>query len=157
MGLPYAECSWEDGALIGKKFQACVDSFQNRNACKTIPSKECKVSMRLLLMELFLLFGKRCWSFRLYFYFFCPNGRYWNRGQIFALKKQPSYIGDEVLQLRDYQFRWSAGSLTPVQVVHTGGAFSQEFNTFYYWWSTRCSICQNLFPCIKPWSINKLN
>ncbi len=54
MGLPYAECSWEDGALIGKKFQACVDSFQNRNACKTIPSKECKVSMRLCTDGAFL-------------------------------------------------------------------------------------------------------
>uniref|UniRef100_A0A287CU64 Chromodomain helicase DNA binding protein 2 n=2 Tax=Sciuridae TaxID=55153 RepID=A0A287CU64_ICTTR len=26
MGLPYSECSWEDEALIGKKFQSCIDS-----------------------------------------------------------------------------------------------------------------------------------
>ncbi|XP_036399292.1 chromodomain-helicase-DNA-binding protein 2 isoform X2 [Megalops cyprinoides] len=43
MGLPYAECSWEDGALIGKKFQHCIDSFNSRNSSKTIPSKDCKV------------------------------------------------------------------------------------------------------------------
>ncbi len=80
MGLPYVECTWEDGALIGKKFQACVDSFQNRNACKTIPSKDCKVSLRLCTDGAFLsFFGKRCLSCL----FFCPNGRYWNRGQDF--------------------------------------------------------------------------
>ncbi|KAM9311923.1 chromodomain-helicase-DNA-binding protein 2 [Gastrophryne carolinensis] len=43
MGLPYAECSWEDGALIGKKFQHCIDSFNNRNNSKTTPVKDCKV------------------------------------------------------------------------------------------------------------------
>ncbi|MGH0166682.1 UNVERIFIED_CONTAM: hypothetical protein FKN15_051304 [Acipenser sinensis] len=43
MGLPYAECSWEDGALIGKKFQHCIDSFHNRNNSKSIPFKDCKV------------------------------------------------------------------------------------------------------------------
>jgi len=49
MGLPYAECTWEDGGLIKKKFEACVDSFLHRNACKTIPSKDCKVRMRVCL------------------------------------------------------------------------------------------------------------
>uniref|UniRef100_A0A673G8R6 Chromodomain-helicase-DNA-binding protein 2-like n=1 Tax=Sinocyclocheilus rhinocerous TaxID=307959 RepID=A0A673G8R6_9TELE len=81
MGLPYAECTWEDGALIGKKFQACIDSFQNRNACKTVPSKDCKVLKQ--------------------------------RPRFVALKKQPSYIGDEILQLRDYQLdgvNWLAHS-----------------------------------------------
>uniref|UniRef100_A0A9J8C781 Chromodomain helicase DNA binding protein 2 n=1 Tax=Cyprinus carpio carpio TaxID=630221 RepID=A0A9J8C781_CYPCA len=81
MGLPYAECTWEDGALIRKKFEACVDSFQNRNACKTVPSKDCKVLKQ--------------------------------RPRFAALKKQPSYIGDEVLQLRDYQLdgvNWLAHS-----------------------------------------------
>ncbi|KAM4810238.1 chromodomain-helicase-DNA-binding protein 1 isoform 1-T1 [Rhinophrynus dorsalis] len=42
-GLPYSECSWEDGALIAKKFQARIDEYLSRNQCKTIPSKECKV------------------------------------------------------------------------------------------------------------------
>lgn len=43
MGLPYSECSWEDEALIGKKFQSCIDSFHSRNNSKTIPTRECKV------------------------------------------------------------------------------------------------------------------
>ncbi|XP_045427981.1 chromodomain-helicase-DNA-binding protein 2 isoform X2 [Pipistrellus kuhlii] len=42
MGLPYSECSWEDEALIGKKFQGCIDSFHSRNSSKTIPTRECK-------------------------------------------------------------------------------------------------------------------
>lgn len=43
MGLPYSECSWEDGALVRKKFQHCIDSFMSRNSSKTVPSKDCKV------------------------------------------------------------------------------------------------------------------
>uniref|UniRef100_A0A673IAB3 Chromodomain-helicase-DNA-binding protein 1-like n=1 Tax=Sinocyclocheilus rhinocerous TaxID=307959 RepID=A0A673IAB3_9TELE len=42
-GLPYFECSWEDGALIARKFQKCIDEYMSRNQCKTIPSRECKV------------------------------------------------------------------------------------------------------------------
>uniref|UniRef100_F7D0V6 Chromodomain helicase DNA-binding protein 1 n=1 Tax=Xenopus tropicalis TaxID=8364 RepID=F7D0V6_XENTR len=42
-GLPYSECSWEDGALIAKKFQARIDEYISRNQSKTIPFKECKV------------------------------------------------------------------------------------------------------------------
>ncbi|XP_066211753.1 chromodomain-helicase-DNA-binding protein 2 isoform X1 [Saccopteryx leptura] len=42
MGLPYSECSWEDEALIGKKFQGCIDGFHSRNSSKTIPTRECK-------------------------------------------------------------------------------------------------------------------
>ncbi|XP_072550654.1 chromodomain-helicase-DNA-binding protein 2 isoform X2 [Salminus brasiliensis] len=81
MGLPYAECTWEDGALIGKKFQSCIDSFNNRNTSKTVPSKDCKVLKQ--------------------------------RPRFVALKKQPSYIGDENLELRDYQLdgvNWLAHS-----------------------------------------------
>ncbi|XP_037109373.1 chromodomain-helicase-DNA-binding protein 2 isoform X8 [Syngnathus acus] len=81
MGLPYSECSWEDGALIMKKFQRCIDSFLNRNSSKTVPSKDCKVLKQ--------------------------------RPRFVALKKQPSYIGDENLQLRDYQLaglNWLAHS-----------------------------------------------
>lgn len=47
MGLPYSECSWEDGTLVQKKFQHCIDSFNNRNSSKTIPSKDCKVKLPL--------------------------------------------------------------------------------------------------------------
>nr|XP_015199027.1 PREDICTED: chromodomain-helicase-DNA-binding protein 2 isoform X2 [Lepisosteus oculatus] len=81
MGLPYVECSWEDGALIGKKFQHCIDSFNSRNSCKTIPSKDCKVLKQ--------------------------------RPRFVTLKKQPSYIGGENLELRDYQLdglNWLAHS-----------------------------------------------
>ncbi|XP_030648443.1 chromodomain-helicase-DNA-binding protein 2 [Chanos chanos] len=81
MGLPYAECTWEDGALVGKKFQHCIDSFHSRNACKTVPSKDCKVLKQ--------------------------------RPRFVALKKQPSYIGGENLELRDYQLdglNWLAHS-----------------------------------------------
>ncbi|KAG8456346.1 hypothetical protein GDO86_002215 [Hymenochirus boettgeri] len=42
-GLPYSECSWEDGALISKKFQNRIDEYISRNQSKTIPFKECKV------------------------------------------------------------------------------------------------------------------
>ncbi|XP_051513425.1 chromodomain-helicase-DNA-binding protein 2-like isoform X2 [Myxocyprinus asiaticus] len=81
MGLPYAECTWEDEAVIKKKFQSCIDSFQNRNGSKTVPSKDCKVLKQ--------------------------------RPRFVALKKQPSYIGDENLELRDYQLdglNWLAHS-----------------------------------------------
>ncbi|XP_034391001.1 chromodomain-helicase-DNA-binding protein 2 isoform X3 [Cyclopterus lumpus] len=81
MGLPYSECSWEDGALIGKKYQHCIDSFMNRNSSKTFPSKDCKVLKQ--------------------------------RPRFVPLKKQPSYIGDDNLQLRDYQLdglNWLAHS-----------------------------------------------
>ncbi|KAJ1179741.1 hypothetical protein NDU88_004975 [Pleurodeles waltl] len=81
MGLPYAECSWEEGALIGKKFQACIDNFISRDASKTIPTRECKVLRQ--------------------------------RPRFVTLKKQPSYIGNENLELRDYQLdglNWLAHS-----------------------------------------------
>ncbi|XP_006027753.1 chromodomain-helicase-DNA-binding protein 2 isoform X3 [Alligator sinensis] len=81
MGLPYAECSWEDEALISKKFQHCIDSFNNRNNSKNIPTRDCKVLKQ--------------------------------RPRFVALKKQPSYIGGENLELRDYQLEglnWLAHS-----------------------------------------------
>ncbi|XP_054893449.1 chromodomain-helicase-DNA-binding protein 2 isoform X2 [Poeciliopsis prolifica] len=81
MGLPYSECSWEDGTLVRKKFQHCIDGFMSRNSSKTIPTKDCKVLKQ--------------------------------RPRFVALKKQPSYIGDENLQLRDYQLdglNWLAHS-----------------------------------------------
>ncbi|XP_051972225.1 chromodomain-helicase-DNA-binding protein 1 isoform X2 [Xyrauchen texanus] len=42
-GLPYFECSWEDGALIARKFQKCIDEYMSRNQSKSIPSRDCKV------------------------------------------------------------------------------------------------------------------
>uniref|UniRef100_A0A3Q0T6I7 Chromodomain helicase DNA binding protein 2 n=1 Tax=Amphilophus citrinellus TaxID=61819 RepID=A0A3Q0T6I7_AMPCI len=94
MGLPYSECSWEDGALVRKKFQHCIDSFMNRNSSKTVPSKDCKVLKQ--------------------------------RPRFVALKKQPSYIGDENLELRDYQLdglNWLAHSWCAIASM---GPF--------YWW-----------------------
>ncbi|XP_060932492.1 chromodomain-helicase-DNA-binding protein 2 isoform X3 [Limanda limanda] len=82
MGLPYSDCSWEDGALIRSlKFGSCIDSFLNRESTKTVPSKECKVLKQ--------------------------------RPRFAPLKKQPSYIGSETLELRDYQLdglNWLAHS-----------------------------------------------
>ncbi|XP_055517458.1 chromodomain-helicase-DNA-binding protein 2 isoform X5 [Leucoraja erinacea] len=81
MGLPYIDCSWEDGALISRNFQACIDAFHNRHSSKTIPSKDCKVLKQ--------------------------------RPRFVAMKTQPSYIGSEGLELRDYQLEglnWLAHS-----------------------------------------------
>uniref|UniRef100_A0A8C5SXB2 Chromo domain-containing protein n=1 Tax=Laticauda laticaudata TaxID=8630 RepID=A0A8C5SXB2_LATLA len=81
MGLPYAECSWEDEALISKKFQYCIDSFNSRNNSKAMPTRDCKVLKQ--------------------------------RPRFVALKNQPSYIGGENLELRDYQLEglnWLAHS-----------------------------------------------
>uniref|UniRef100_A0A8C6KMG4 Chromodomain helicase DNA binding protein 1 n=1 Tax=Nothobranchius furzeri TaxID=105023 RepID=A0A8C6KMG4_NOTFU len=80
-GLPYSECSWEDGALIAKKFQKCIDDYMSRNQSKTIPSRDFK-----LLKQ---------------------------RPRFVPMKKQPSYIGSDGLELRDYQLdglNWMAHS-----------------------------------------------
>uniref|UniRef100_A0A8C5BRW0 DNA helicase n=1 Tax=Gadus morhua TaxID=8049 RepID=A0A8C5BRW0_GADMO len=80
-GLSYSECSWEDGALIGRKFQKCIDDYLRRNHSKNIPFRECKVLKQ--------------------------------RPRFSAMKKQPSYIGGDGLELRDYQFdslNWMAHS-----------------------------------------------
>ncbi|XP_078421899.1 chromodomain-helicase-DNA-binding protein 1 isoform X2 [Cetorhinus maximus] len=42
-GLSYSECSWEDGALMSRKFQSHIDAYTNRNQSRCIPLKECKV------------------------------------------------------------------------------------------------------------------
>ncbi|KAM3600085.1 uncharacterized protein V6R79_017148 [Siganus canaliculatus] len=80
-GLPYSECSWEDGALIAKKFQRYIDDYMFRNQSKTIPSRDCKVLKQ--------------------------------RPRFLPMKKQPSYIGGDGLELRDYQLdslNWMAHS-----------------------------------------------
>lgn len=50
-GLPYSECSWEDGALIARKFQKCIDDYMSRNQSKTIPFRDCKVTGCMLLKQ----------------------------------------------------------------------------------------------------------
>ncbi|XP_064474834.1 chromodomain-helicase-DNA-binding protein 1-like isoform X2 [Ornithodoros turicata] len=42
-GLPYSECTWEDGNLIKKKFQHMIDEYHARQKSQRIPSKVCKV------------------------------------------------------------------------------------------------------------------
>ena len=42
-GLPYSDCTWEDGELISRNFQQCIDEFQRRNKSQKIPSKSAKV------------------------------------------------------------------------------------------------------------------
>uniref|UniRef100_A0A8C6XQU6 Chromodomain helicase DNA binding protein 2 n=1 Tax=Naja naja TaxID=35670 RepID=A0A8C6XQU6_NAJNA len=75
------EPDWEDEALISKKFQYCIDSFNSRNNSKAMPTRDCKVLKQ--------------------------------RPRFVALKNQPSYIGGENLELRDYQLEglnWLAHS-----------------------------------------------
>jgi len=42
-GLPYADCTWEEGELVSRKFQADVDEYQARNKSQRIPTKLSKV------------------------------------------------------------------------------------------------------------------
>lgn len=41
--LPYAEATWEDGALIVKKWPKKIKEFREREESKRTPSKHCKV------------------------------------------------------------------------------------------------------------------
>ncbi|XP_055954070.1 chromodomain-helicase-DNA-binding protein 1-like isoform X2 [Argiope bruennichi] len=41
-GLPYIECTWEEGSLIEKKFQNKIDEYFARQKNQKIPSKVCK-------------------------------------------------------------------------------------------------------------------
>lgn len=41
--LPYAEATWEDGALVMRKWQKCVEQFEERENSKCTPSRHCKV------------------------------------------------------------------------------------------------------------------
>ncbi|KAL3867259.1 hypothetical protein ACJMK2_044474 [Sinanodonta woodiana] len=43
MGLPYFDCTWEDGELICKKFQSVIDEYHARNKSQRIPTKLSKV------------------------------------------------------------------------------------------------------------------
>lgn len=42
-GLPYSECTWEDGELIERMFGKKVDEYYSREKSQRIPSKMCKV------------------------------------------------------------------------------------------------------------------
>ena len=42
-GLPYSECTWEDGDLICEKYMNEIDMFSFRNDSDCIPSQSAKV------------------------------------------------------------------------------------------------------------------
>ena len=44
-GLPYCECTWEDGELLSRRFQSVIDEYHARNKSQRTPSKLTKVSM----------------------------------------------------------------------------------------------------------------
>ena len=48
-GLPYSECTWEDGQLIGCWYQDTIDAYHERSATDTIPNKNAKVSVQYTL------------------------------------------------------------------------------------------------------------
>ncbi|XP_033108172.1 chromodomain-helicase-DNA-binding protein 1-like isoform X2 [Anneissia japonica] len=80
-GYPYSECTMEDGELIAKNNQECIDAYHKRNKCTRIPSKITRV-LKI-------------------------------RPRFVQLKAQPSYIGGDDLELRDYQLdglNWLAHS-----------------------------------------------
>uniref|UniRef100_A0A6G1SKW2 Chromodomain-helicase-DNA-binding protein 1 n=1 Tax=Aceria tosichella TaxID=561515 RepID=A0A6G1SKW2_9ACAR len=42
-GLPYSECTWEDGELIKRKFSKKIEEYYHREKSPYIPSRMCKV------------------------------------------------------------------------------------------------------------------
>lgn len=44
-GLPYSECTWEDGELASKLFQSHIDKYLARNKSQCIPTKLTRVSV----------------------------------------------------------------------------------------------------------------
>lgn len=42
-GLPYSECTWEDGDLLSRKFQDMIEQYYQRNKSQKIPTKLSKV------------------------------------------------------------------------------------------------------------------
>ena len=49
-GLPYSECTWEDGQLVGCWYQDIIDAYHERNATDTIPNKNAKVKNNTILL-----------------------------------------------------------------------------------------------------------
>lgn len=42
-GLPYSECTWEDGALVSERFQHQIDDFLERHNSDCIPNRNARV------------------------------------------------------------------------------------------------------------------
>uniref|UniRef100_A0A1I8G6U5 DNA helicase n=1 Tax=Macrostomum lignano TaxID=282301 RepID=A0A1I8G6U5_9PLAT len=41
-GLPYSDCSWEDGQLVTKLFLSAVEEYETRLKAQTLPNRNCK-------------------------------------------------------------------------------------------------------------------
>jgi chromodomain-helicase-DNA-binding protein 1 len=85
-GLPYSECTWEDGELIKKRFPPQVEEYDRRQAATTLAPMNVKSQKALRIRPRFV-----------------------------TLKEQPAYFGasDPDLKLRDYQLdglNWLANS-----------------------------------------------
>lgn len=84
-GLPYSECTWEDGELVRRRFGSHVAEFEKRREASTYPPVNVKTQRVLRIRPRFV-----------------------------ALKEKPAYLGAELgLQLRDYQLdglNWLANS-----------------------------------------------
>ena len=85
-GLPYSECTWEDGELIKKRFPREVEEYNVRQSATTFAPLNVKTQKALRIRPRFI-----------------------------ALKEQPSYLGssDAEYKLRDYQLdglNWLANS-----------------------------------------------
>ena len=44
-GLPYADCTWEDGELISRDFQHCIEDYTIRSKSQKIPARSAKVNI----------------------------------------------------------------------------------------------------------------
>lgn len=87
-GLPYSECTWEDGDLIRKRFSNLIDEYKKRQLASTFPPVNIKSQKAMRIRPKFV-----------------------------PLKEKPAYLGgqwpDATLSLRDYQLdglNWLANS-----------------------------------------------
>jgi chromodomain-helicase-DNA-binding protein 1 len=85
-GLPYSECTWEDGDLIKRLFPKLIEEFDIRQKIVTLPPINVK-SQKVMRI----------------------------RPKFVQLKEKPEYFGrhDAELKLRDYQLdglNWLANS-----------------------------------------------
>lgn len=84
-GLPYSECTWEDGELVRRRFAQQVAEFERRSSAQTYPPVSVKTQRVVRIRPRFV-----------------------------ALKEKPAYLGADLgLELRDYQLtglNWLANS-----------------------------------------------
>ena len=60
VGLPYSECTWEDGALVATRFHNAIEQYNLRNKSAHVPSKNCRVSTRDIKIFLKMLSFNLC-------------------------------------------------------------------------------------------------